>query len=103
MKITSEIDISKDELSKFCKQHHIESLSVFGSAIGEDFQDDSDIDLLVEFKKNKKPSLFELIEIEKSLSELFDNREIDLRTYEELSKYFRDEVRDNAEVLPLDT
>ena len=99
MKIKCGINILEDNLADFCKKHHIKSLSVFGSALNENFRDDSNIDLLVQFKEGKKPSLFELVEMERSLSELFCGRKIDLRTPGDLSRYFRDKVMSTAEVV----
>ena len=39
-----------DKIRDICRQHHILSLSVFGSVLTEKFNDNSDIDLLVSFK-----------------------------------------------------
>lgn len=38
-----------DEIIKACKQHHVEAISVFGSAAKNTMHEESDIDLLVEF------------------------------------------------------
>ena len=65
----------------------------------EDFHDDSDIDILVEFEYNHLPTLFELADMEARLSSLFQGRKVDLRTFEDLSRYFRNEVLDLSEVL----
>ncbi len=99
MAINEAIKIHEESLAAFCREYNIISLSVFGSALNESFNDDSDIDLLVRFEEGKKPSLFELVEMEKKLSELFFGRKVDMRTYEDLSRYFRDEVVSNAEVV----
>jgi predicted nucleotidyltransferase len=44
--------ISKNigKIRKICKQHHIVSLFAFGSVVTENFNEESDIDLLVSFK-----------------------------------------------------
>jgi predicted nucleotidyltransferase len=84
--LISGINVPKKKISKFCKEHSIKSLSVFGSALNDRFNENSDIDLLVQFEEDKKPSLFELIEMERSLSEVFNGRKIDLRTCENLSR-----------------
>lgn len=44
-----EISIPKDKLAAFCQTNHIRRLSIFGSALRSDFNDNSDIDFLVEF------------------------------------------------------
>jgi predicted nucleotidyltransferase len=38
-----------DEIIAACKQHHVEAISLFGSAAKNTMHEDSDIDLLVEF------------------------------------------------------
>jgi predicted nucleotidyltransferase len=38
-----------DEIIRACKQHHVTSISLFGSAAKNAMHEDSDIDLLVEF------------------------------------------------------
>ena len=43
------LSIPKDEIADFCRRHHICRLSIFGSALRDDFAPDSDVDVLVEF------------------------------------------------------
>lgn len=88
--------ISKKKLVEFCKRNHIRKLSIFGSARGE-LQPDSDIDLLVEFEEGHTPGLFSIVKMEMELAEML-GRKVDLRTPEDLSQYFRDEVMQNARV-----
>jgi len=63
-----------------------------------DARPDSDVDLLVEFSPEAKPSFLDLADIEEELSVLLAGRRVDLRTAEDLSRYFRDEVLREAEV-----
>jgi predicted nucleotidyltransferase len=86
----------KDELAGFCKRNHILKLSLFGSALTRDFSDNSDIDLLVQFKPDHIPGLLEIVAMEQELSQMFGGRKIDLRTAEDLSRYFRAEIIDRA-------
>ena len=92
------ISISKPALAAFCRQHGIRRLAVFGSALREDFGPDSDIDLLVEFELDRIPGLLGIVGMEMELSELFSGRKVDIRTPEDLSRYFRQDVMDTAEV-----
>ncbi len=89
--------ISKSKLMDFCKKNRIRKLSVFGSAICGELQPESDIDLLIEFEEGHTPGLFSIIKMEMELTEILD-RKVDLRTPEDLSQYFRDEVMQNAEL-----
>lgn len=87
------------KVHSFCKQHPIISkLSLFGSSLHGNARPDSDIDLLVEFEPGKTPSLFTLIGLEDELTEII-GKKIDLRTPEELSHYFRDEVLATAKLI----
>jgi hypothetical protein len=91
------INIPKDIIKTFCKKHHIRRLSIFGSALRHDFRSDSDIDVLVEFHQDYMPGLIKLAGIEIELSNIL-GRNVDLRTPEDLSRYFRQEVLDSAEI-----
>jgi predicted nucleotidyltransferase len=92
------IPIAAEDLRRFCERHGIRKLSLFGSMLDGSAREDSDIDLLVEFELGMKPGLLALAAIEEELSALLAGRRVDLRTPEDLSCYFRDEVLRRAEV-----
>jgi len=46
------VDIQTEELSAFCQRRKILDLSLFGSAVREDFHGDSDVDVLIEFAED---------------------------------------------------
>jgi len=89
--------IPKDRLAKFCREHHIRKLSLFGSAVRGELGPESDVDLLAEFVPGCVPGLITLAGIEIELTEMV-GRKVDLRTSQELSRYFRDQVVRAAEV-----
>jgi predicted nucleotidyltransferase len=93
-----EISIPKEALALFCRERGIRRLAVYGSALGDDFRADSDIDLLVEFEPDRIPTLFDIAGMEQDLSELLGGRKVDLRTPDDLSRYFREQVLAEAEV-----
>jgi len=95
--VNPNLKIAKDKIPDFCLRHHIQRLSIFGSALGKDFSPDSDVDVLVEFAPGSTPGFFRLFDIEEELSTLIGGRKADLRTPEDLSRYFRDEVLASAE------
>jgi len=97
MAYSLEQKIPKGKLMDFCKRNRIKKLSVFGSAIRDQLGPDSDIDLLVEFEQGHTPGLFSIIKMEMELTEML-GRKVDLRTPEDLSRYFRDEVVKNARI-----
>jgi predicted nucleotidyltransferase len=90
------VQISTAELAAFCRRHHIRRLSLFGSILRDDFQADSDVDVLVEFAPDHVAGLG-FFTIQKDLSKLL-GREVDLHTPASLSKYFRDRVLAEAQV-----
>lgn len=90
--------VDANVLADFCQRHAIRKLSLFGSVLKHTDRPDSDVDLLVEFEAGKKPGLLALAAIEDELSDLLGGRRVDLRTAEDLSRYFRDEVVRTAEV-----
>jgi hypothetical protein len=92
------IAVPKDRIAEFCQRNHIHKLSLFGSILREDFRTDSDIDVLVEFEPGHVPGFFRLFDMEEELSSILYGRKVDLRTPQDLSRYFRDEVIANAEV-----
>jgi predicted nucleotidyltransferase len=70
---------------------------VFGSALRDDFGPDSDVDILVEFADDAVVTLLDMARMEIELSEMI-GRQVDMRTPQELSRYFRDEVLATAVV-----
>lgn len=88
----------QNALAELCRRHHIRRLSLFGSVLKGTDRPDSDVDLLVEFEPGHVPGLITLAGIEEELSVLLGNRPVDLRTANDLSRYFRDEVVRTAEL-----
>ncbi|MBP7737807.1 MAG: nucleotidyltransferase domain-containing protein [Spirochaetes bacterium] len=94
MKIS--ININHQELEQYCVRNHIEKLSLFGSILREDFNEQSDIDVLVRFEEGHVPGFFKLADMEEELSRLMGGRKVDMRTSEDLSRYFRKDVINEA-------
>ncbi len=89
--------LPEEKLKDFCKRNHIIKLSLFGSALRDELKPGSDIDILVEFDKKHMPGLMDLAGMEIELAAII-GRKVDLRTPDELSRYFRDKVLSNAKV-----
>lgn len=92
------LNLGEAALARFCERHHIRRLSLFGSQLKGTARPDSDIDLLVEFEPDRVPGLLALAGMEQELSDLLGGQRVDLRTAQDLSRYFRDEVVRTAEV-----
>jgi uncharacterized protein len=89
----------REALAALCRRHGIRRLSLVGSVLKGADRSDSDNDLLVEFEPGATPGLIGIAGIEEELSQLMDGRRVDLRTAQDLSRYFREEVFREAEVL----
>jgi len=89
--MSARIAIDRERIAEFCRKHHIRKLALFGSVLRDDFRPDSDVDVLVEFEPDNGPGFFGLAGMELDLSEML-GRKVDLRTPDDLSHYFRDEV-----------
>lgn len=79
------------QIAEFCVRHDIRRLALFGSALHGDFTPQSDVDVLVEFEPGTRVGFFALAGMQDELSKIL-GREVDLRTPQCLSRYFRDEV-----------
>ena len=96
--VPDQLFTDRTALAALCRRHRIRRLSLFGSVLKGADRPDSDIDLLVEFEPGAAPGLLRLAAIEAELSDLLGGRNVDLRTAQELSRYFRDEVMRTAQV-----
>jgi len=91
------IQVDHERIAEFCRKHHIAKLAFFGSVLREDFRPDSDVDILIWFEPGKEVGLIRLAGMERELSDII-GRKVDLRTPEDLSRYFRNKVVEQAEV-----
>ena len=92
------IPLPMDRIAEFCQRNGIRRLALFGSVLRDDFTPQSDVDVLVEFEPSARVSLFDLGGMSVELSQIF-GRQVDLRTPEDLSRYFRGSVL--REAMPL--
>ena len=92
-----DIEVPADKIAEFCRRNHIKKLAFFGSVLTDSFGLESDIDVLVEFEPGKTPG-WEIVDMEDELAVML-GRKVDLRTAQELSRYFRDEVVASAEAV----
>lgn len=92
------ITVNQDQIADFCRRHHIRKLAFFGSVLRDDFRPDSDVDVLLEFEPDVRIGLLGLMTLQLEFSELI-GREADFRLPGDLSRYFRDRVIAEAEVL----
>lgn len=82
------ISLNYEGLTAICKKYRINELSIFGSSLRDDFNENSDIDILVSFNKESNVTLFDIMDAEKEFSELL-NRKVDIVEKEALKNPIR--------------
>ena len=92
------IHLSGDKIGAFCKKHHILTLALFDSILTSHFGPKSDVDVLVSFDVEHVPNLFDLVDMESELSGII-GRNVDLKTPNDLSPYFRIQVLSSAKTI----
>ena len=95
------MDLAPDALKamkKQCQRYRVRELSIFGSALREDFRADSDIDLLVEFEPEAQIGFVTLSRMQRELSAIL-NRPVDLVPKGGLKPKIRESVISSAKVL----
>ncbi len=97
MAVNPNISIPQEAIAAFCDRHHVRKLALFGSVLRSDFRPDSDIDILIEFEPGHAVGFFDFISMQMELSRIF-GRPVDLNTPADLSRYFRQQVLDLAQV-----
>jgi len=95
--MTTRIEIPKDRIASFCRRNGIRKLWLFGSVLRTDFGPDSDVDFLADFQPDARAGLLDMAAMEIELSELLGHK-VDLRTPAEISRYFRKQVMESAEL-----
>lgn len=71
------LNFSRELLEKFCRERGIARLELFGSALRDDFRDDSDVDLLATLRDDAHPTLLDWADMQERLAEMF-KRPVDL-------------------------
>jgi len=87
-----------EAIKDLCERYRVKELSIFGSALREDFRMDSDIDLLVEFEPEAQIGFMTLSRMQRELSAIL-NRPVDLVPKGGLKAKIRESVISSAKVL----
>ncbi len=77
LKIEKRLNLTSQQIRDFCQQNQIQELSLFGSVLRDDFNNNSDLDFLVVFNPELKLSLMDLVAIQYQLENL-TGRKVDL-------------------------
>jgi predicted nucleotidyltransferase len=92
------IELDPGEIEAFCQRHQIAKLSLFGSVLRDDFDDESDVDVLIELEPGASVNLWTLAGVRGGLVDLL-GRDVDVTTPALLSPYIRKRVLDSAEAV----
>ena len=93
------IESNISEICALCSRHKVSDMSVFGSVLTNRFSDESDIDLLVNFKKEEISDYFDnFFELKYALEALF-GRSVDLVEEHTIKNLYRKESIDNSKAL----
>jgi predicted nucleotidyltransferase/uncharacterized protein with HEPN domain len=90
--------MTDDRLAELCRHYHVRELSLYGSVLREEFRDDSDVDVLVEFKSDAQISLFDLSGLQQDLADAL-GRKVDLVERRSLHPLNRDAVLEEARAI----
>jgi predicted nucleotidyltransferase len=95
------IENNREKLNKLCQKYDVQTMYVFGSASTDSFDESSDVDILISFKKDISIEKYtdNYFELHYKLEELFD-RKVDLITENSLSNpYFKESVEETKKLL----
>ena len=93
------VAVDRERIGAFCRKWKVRELSVFGSALRDDFGPDSDIDILVELRPGHGLTLYDWVDMIEELKQIF-GRNVDLVAKGGLKNPFRRRaILRSAEVL----
>lgn len=84
----------KNEIREIANRHGVINISLFGSVIRNEDNENSDVDFLVEFKENR--TLFDLIRLKEDLENLI-GKKVDVVTKDSLHWTIKDHILSEAE------
>lgn len=82
-------EINSKALAAICRKYGVKKMQLFGSAARNELRPDSDVDLMVEFKRSSKTTYFDYARMQDDLSPLFGKREVHIAGPEILENPYR--------------
>jgi predicted nucleotidyltransferase len=79
----------RNALAAICRKYGVKKMSLFGSAARNELRADSDVDLMIEFKRSSKTTYFDFARLQDELSPLFGKREVHIAGPEILENPYR--------------
>jgi len=97
--MNAKLSLPKEKIEEFCLRWKIVEFSIFGSALRDDFDLDSDVDILVSLSEDADLDLYDWIAMIEELEEIF-GREVDLVEKSTLRNPFRrNAIMTNREII----
>ena len=93
-----QLHIPREAISNFCRAHDVRELAIFGSATGDDFGADSDVDVLIDLRPEARIGLVALQKMKDELAAIF-GRPVDLVTRAGLNRHIREDVLRQASIV----
>lgn len=90
--------LNEEKIKDFCHKHHLTYFALFGSILNSNFSNESDVDILIKFEQKHIPHLLAFVDMEFELADIV-GRKVDLKTPNDLSPYFRDDVLSKAKII----
>ena len=82
------VRVPRKKIAEFCKRWKVVEFSLFGSILREDFNPDSDVDVLVTFAPDAQVSLFDMVQMQLELKAIFA-RDVDMVEKASLNNPYR--------------
>jgi len=79
------LNFNREKLDRFCRERGIARLELFGSALGNNFRDESDVDLLATLRQDARPTLLDWADMQEKLAEMF-GRPVDLVSHRAIER-----------------
>jgi predicted nucleotidyltransferase len=97
--VAERIPVGQKQIEAFCRKWKIREFALFGSVLRDDFRPDSDVDVLVEFEPDTRFSLFDFVDMQDELSQMF-GRDVDLVEKSAVTNPFvRHHIRHNHRIV----
>ncbi|MDE5731834.1 MAG: nucleotidyltransferase domain-containing protein [Bacteroidales bacterium] len=94
------IELNMNRIVALCKKYKVNRLFVFGSVLTDKFNSESDVDMIVDFKKEEVDDYFDnYFDFKYSLQDLF-GRDVDLIEEQSIKNpYFKSNVESTRQLI----
>ncbi|HEU4885978.1 MAG TPA: nucleotidyltransferase family protein [Longimicrobium sp.] len=97
--VAERIPVRQEQIAAFCRKWQICEFTLFGSVLRDDFRENSDVDVMVEFDPSSRHTLFEFFDMQEELKRMF-GRPVDLVQKSAVTNPFvRHHIRHNRQVV----